>query len=268
MNRIPEILPILKAYGIQRREVTESTEISLSAPVTLVEVAANVSLTILEQTPTTPYSILILKLAEGANVTHARQLFPEAEHWQVAVVEVAANATYHLDNHAVGSSLHRQDLHIDCIGPGARAQIVASAVVPKETHLDQQITMRHLTEHSSSEQTFHNIVLDQGSATCNGRIYIGEGARGTDARLSNKNLALGDQATVNAKPELEIYNDDVSCAHGATVGRLDPTHQFYFESRGVSPEAARQLLSVAFVRAKTQGAQSQTSMGRYEDLLK
>ena len=93
-------------------------------------------------------------------------------------------------------------------------------MVAERLNLDQQITIEH-QPHTTSRQRVHNIVADRGKSTFNGRIHIHEGAKNSDAQLSNKNLGLGANATINTKPELEIYNDDVSCAHGATIGQLD-----------------------------------------------
>ena len=79
--------------------------------------------------------------------------------------------------------------------------------------------------------TAEMIVANGGKCTFNGRIHIHDGASGTDAQLSNKNLGMGDNATINTKPELEIYTDDVSCSHGATVGTLSQEALFYLTSR-------------------------------------
>ena len=108
-------------------------------------------------------------------------------------------------------------------------------MAPQRGNLDQQVTMEHLSANTTSQQTFHNIVADRGKSTFNGRIHIHAGARNSNANLSNKNIGLGANATINTKPELEIYNDDVSCSHGATIGQLDNDQLFYLCSRGVTP---------------------------------
>jgi Fe-S cluster assembly protein SufD len=114
--------------------------------------------------------------------------------------------------------------------------------------LDQQVTLEHRQPRGQSKQTIHNIVANGGKCTFNGRIHIHEGAAGTDAQLSNKNLGMGEHATINTKPELEIYTDDVSCSHGATVGTISQDALFYLTSRGIDRTAAEALLSQGFLR--------------------
>ena len=126
-------------------------------------------------------------------------------------------------------------------------------MVAERLNLDQQITIEHINPHTTSRQRVHNIVADRGKSTFNGRIHIHEGAKNSDAQLSNKNLGLGANATINTKPELEIYNDDVSCAHGATIGQLDDNQLFYLCSRGVAPAVARRLLCEGFLQQCVDG---------------
>ena len=89
---------------------------------------------------------------------------------------------------------------------------------------------------------------DRGHGVFNGKIIVHEGADGTDARLNNRNLLLSRSAEIDTKPELEIYTDDVKCAHGATTGQLDQRALFYLRSRGISLEQARHMLVIAFAR--------------------
>mgnify|MGYP005686994099 FL=1 len=126
--------------------------------------------------------------------------------------------------------------------------------------LDQQVTLEHLVANGKSKQVVHNIVADGGKCTFNGRIHIHEDANGTDATLANKNLGLGKNATINTKPELEIYTDDVTCAHGATIGQLSDQELFYLTSRGISPESAQALLSEGFLRQCTQGPLAEAAL--------
>ena len=82
--------------------------------------------------------------------------------------------------------------------------------------------------------------------TVNGKVFVREGAQKTDAMQTNKNLLLSDKARVDTKPQLEIYADDVKCAHGAAVGQIDPEELFYLEARGIGPELGRNLLTYGF----------------------
>ncbi len=202
---------------------------------------------------------LWIQCGPNSHVTHSRNSFTQAQHWQYLRVEIQRDASYQLHNHSNGSHLRRQDIQIVCAGSGAEAHVTSAAFVPQGCHLDQQITVEHTAPHSTSRQIFHNIGADKAKVTFNGRIHIHEDCGGVDATLSNKNLSLGDGTVVNTKPELEIYTDDVKCAHGATVGQLDPSHLFYCTSRGIPLPQARTLLSQAFLNTATTGPMAETA---------
>jgi Fe-S cluster assembly protein SufD len=93
---------------------------------------------------------------------------------------------------------------------------------------------------------YKGILDDNGRAVFNGKIFVREGAQKTDAMQTNKNLLLSPQARVDTKPQLEIYADDVKCAHGAAVGQIDAEELFYLQARGINPELGRSLLTYGF----------------------
>ncbi|MFO8141066.1 MAG: SufD family Fe-S cluster assembly protein, partial [Marinobacter sp.] len=101
--------------------------------------------------------------------------------------------------------------------------------------------------HCTSEVTYRNIAADQSHAIFNGRIHIHQDAQKSSANMNNNNLLLNNGAEIDTKPELEIYADDVKCAHGATIGQLDPTSVFYLVSRGIGRRQANVLLTMAFI---------------------
>src|SRR5690606_39307604 len=115
-------------------------------------------------------------------------------------------------------------------------------------HLDTRLGVDHDTRDSRSELTWRGIGADRGKAVFHGGILIREGADGTDANLSNKNLLLSEGAEIDTQPMLVIHADEVQAAHGAPVGQLDPTAMFYLRSRGIPAERARALLTAAFCR--------------------
>jgi Fe-S cluster assembly protein SufD len=119
-------------------------------------------------------------------------------------------------------------------------------LVDKDQHVDNEVYVDHFGPNSTSYQLFKGILDDQAKAVFNGHILVHQGAQKTNAYQSNKNILLTDKASVNAKPWLEIYADDVKCSHGAAVGQLDPNALFYIRSRGLSEENARMLLMYAF----------------------
>jgi Fe-S cluster assembly protein SufD len=114
--------------------------------------------------------------------------------------------------------------------------------------VDNHTRIDHVVPHCTSAENFKGILDDHGRAIFNGRIVVHADAQKTDARQSNKNLMLSDKALVNTNPQLEIYADDVKCAHGSTVGQIDEEALFYFRSRGIDIDTARRLLIHGFTQ--------------------
>ena len=208
-----------------------------------------------------------IQLAQGATLTHSRNCLETGQQWHFLDVALEANSNYRLHNHVLGGAMMRQDIQINLDGAGARSEIVGSAVAGENKHLDQQLRVVHQAPNATSQQTFHTIAGERAKVTFGGRIHIHEGCDGSDAQLQNRNLALSENVTINTKPELEIYAEDVSCAHGATVGQLDETSEFYCYSRGIDPSRARSLLSRAFVRTTTQGPLAEAAYQAYQSAL-
>lgn len=237
----------------------------------LLSLGENVQATVLEHFigVEVAQNTLWINLAEGSHLKHSRNSLEEAPlHWQYLAVNIGKNANYLINNHATGARLRRQDIQIKVSGQGGNAELVSAAMIGAKMALDQQVTLEHLVANGKSKQVVHNIVADGGKCTFNGRIHIHEGANGTDATLANKNLGLGKNATINTKPELEIYTDDVSCAHGATIGQLSDQELFYLTSRGISPQSAQALLSEGFLRQCTQGPLAEAALPVLIDAIK
>ena len=110
----------------------------------------------------------------------------------------------------------------------------------------------------------NNVADSKATAMCNGRIVINSDSSKADASLSNKNLSLGDYVTFNAKPELEIYNDDVSCSHGATISQLSESELFYLTSRGVHPAQAKNMMARGFLNNAVSGPLQENSIQKLE----
>lgn len=235
----------------------------------LLRLGANAELDLRETTngDADVHQSLWIQLGPGSRLTHSRQTFGSGRHWQHLAVSQDRDSHYSLHNHCVGAELKRQDVTIASTASGAYSEITSAAFLPEGTHFDMQVTMEHQAPNASSRQRVHNIAANAAKATFNGRIHIHANAGGVDAELSNKNLTLGDAAVINTKPELEIYTDDVKCAHGATVGQIDPAHLFYCASRGIGPGEARRLLSQAFITSCTEGPLGEASRARFADLL-
>ena len=134
----------------------------------------------------------------------------------------------------------------------------------EKQHLDTQISVHHIAPGAHSKQTIRGVIDEHGKAIFNGRIYIAPGAQQSDAALTTKNLLLSSNSEVFAKPELEIYANDVKCSHGASIGDLDAEALFYLRSRGIKEALARKLLISAFLREAVSGPmqnQAKTLLG-------
>jgi Fe-S cluster assembly protein SufD len=113
-------------------------------------------------------------------------------------------------------------------------------------HADNHTRIDHEKPHCSSRELYKGILAGRSKGVFNGKIYVHQDAQKTDAKQTNKNLLLSEDAVINTKPQLEILADDVKCAHGSTIGRLEEDAIFYLRSRGLGLEAARGLLTYAF----------------------
>ncbi len=210
--------------------------------------------------------VLLLSLARDAQAQWSHStLAPECSNWSLLQARLADNATLDLHLHTAACAFRRLDLHVRLHGQGARFTSIGAALASAGAHLDQQLVVEHVGRNTYSRVKQHNLGMGAGGADAvpssnglsnatkarvnfNGRIHIHPGAAGADADLSNRNLALDRDAEINTKPELEIYNDDVRCAHGATVGQLDAQALFYLLSRGLPPSTAKGLLCMGFLR--------------------
>lgn len=148
---------------------------------------------------------------------------------------------------ALGSKIKRIDLLANIIGEGAHCEINGIYLPSNTQHVDFHTCVEHKVANCTSSEVFRGIISDKAKAVFNGRIHIHKDAQKTFAKLSNKNLLTSNQAEIDTKPELEIYADDVQCAHGATVAQLDDNAMHYLMTRGVSKEEARVMLSFGFI---------------------
>lgn len=148
-----------------------------------------------------------------------------------------------------GSRLTRNDITCELAAAGARLDLKGVFLAGAGEHIDNQVSIEHAAPHATSTQLFKGLAGGDGRAVLRGRIHIHPGAKQTSAELVNNNLLLSKDAEIDTKPELEIYNDDVKCAHGATIGQLNETAVFYLQSRGVAKADAELMLALGFVNA-------------------
>jgi len=222
----------------------------------LVSVGQNAALTLVEQYTGNGSTVLTnavtaIELARDAKLVHVRAQLEDHRQYFVGSLHVRQQAGSRCEAYYLmtGARLKRNDITCEMLGAGAELAIKGAYLAGIDEHVDNQVRIEHARPHGSSDQVFKGIVGGNGRAVFNGRIHIHPGARQTSAELVNNNLLLSAEAEVDTKPELEIYNDDVKCAHGATVGQLNETGVFYLQSRGINKNDAELMLSLGFVNA-------------------
>jgi Fe-S cluster assembly protein SufD len=228
---------------------------TLSQPRTLIVAGRESQLKIVETWAglgATPYwtnAVTELVAGENAIVDHYR-LVREGEkafHTSTLAVEQAANARVALMSISTGGALIRNDVGVLLDGEGAECSLDGLYLASGDEHVDNHTVIDHARPHGTSREFYKGILDGRSRAVFNGRIIVRPGAQKTDARQTNKNLLLSEEALANSNPQLEIYADDVKCTHGATIGQLDGDAIFYLRSRGLDLAEARNLLTYAFV---------------------
>ncbi|MBJ6978727.1 Fe-S cluster assembly protein SufD [Luteimonas sp. MC1895] len=195
-------------------------------------------------------AIAHVHLAAGATLRHARvqEESPRATLFTRTDAVLARESSYRRLDLELGAALSRHELNVRL--EGDRAELVANGVLlaSGRRHLDTRLGIEHIARDTRCELGWRGMAAGRGRAVFHGGIEIREGADGTDARLSNKNLLLSDTAEIDTQPVLVIHADEVTAAHGATVGELDADAMFYLRTRGLPEPEARALLTAAFVR--------------------
>jgi Fe-S cluster assembly protein SufD len=162
-------------------------------------------------------------------------------------VSVGQDASYVATVLGAGDMGVRFDAQIDIVGEQAYAEMGGALLTRGSLRQECAVAIRHAAAHGASNQTWRAVAADRSAASLAARVEVARDAQKTDGVQSLRGLLLERTATINLKPELEIFADDVKCAHGATVGELDTKALFYLASRGIAPGRARALLTRAFV---------------------
>ncbi|MES2674391.1 MAG: Fe-S cluster assembly protein SufD [Pseudomonadota bacterium] len=188
-------------------------------------------------------------VGDNAQLQHYRLHLEEEniQHIGAVHVNLMRNARMRGFTLAHGSRLKRIDYQINHRGPGADLDLQGVYLPRNKQMVDYHTNVQHWVPHCTTNEVFRGIIADSAQAIFNGRIYIHPLAQKTLAQLSNKNLLTSNKAEVNTKPELEIYADDVKCAHGATISQLNSTAMYYLQSRGISRSEAEVMMSFGFI---------------------
>jgi Fe-S cluster assembly protein SufD len=179
----------------------------------------------------------IIVQEQGAAASHLGKL--------TLTLEKDARATIFIANY--GGRLVRQEVHAAATGEGADLTFRAINMIGEKAHCDVTLELDHLVANTTSTETVRNVVTGKAQGVFQGQIRVAQAAQKTDAQMACNTLLLSDEGGFATKPELEIFADDVVCAHGATVAEIDEDHLFYLMARGISAKTARGLLIEAFV---------------------
>ena len=189
-----------------------------------------------------------IALADNARVNHIRVQRESMQAFHIAncAVSLAHASRYQSVSVTLGARISRYDLNVLQAAEGAECAIDGLALITDRQLADSHTCIDHAKPHGVSRQLHKCIVGGAAHAVFNGKITVRPGAQRTDSSQSSRNLLLSDKARVDTKPQLEIFADDVKCAHGATVGQLEAEEVFYLKSGGLSDATARNLLTYAF----------------------
>lgn len=197
-------------------------------------------------------AVPVTELVVGADAVfdHYRLAQDGATNAQVGLQQLYCERGAHPTSYSVvtGGSLVRQDVRAVLAGEGVDAILNGLYLTRGRQHVDHQMYVEHRAPHCGSHELYKGILEDRSRAVFNGLIHVLPGAQKTDAKQTNRNLLLSNEALVNTNPQLRIFADDVKCTHGSTVGQLDDDAVFYLRSRGIGEEAAKSLLTYAFAR--------------------
>ncbi len=156
------------------------------------------------------------------------------------------NSNFNTHTFSLSGAVLRNNLNI-ALGAENCESHLFGLYLPKNNQLvDNHTLVDHRMPHCYSNELYKGIMSDSSTGVFNGKIYVRQDAQKTNAFQSNKNILLSDDATINTKPQLEIYADDVKCSHGTSTGKIDEEAMFYLRARGIGEESAKKLLMQAF----------------------
>lgn len=228
----------------------------VSYPRTLVVAGRNSRTTFVEsyiglcQEPYFTDAVTEIVAQEGSRVEHYRLLMESTQAFHVGhcLVYQAKDSEYESASFSMGAGLGRNEFEVLLDAPGASCSLNGLYLTTGTQHLDNMISIDHAKPHTKSRLLYKGILDGKSRAVFGGTVLVRKDAQKADARQTDKNLLLSDEAEIDSKPSLFIYADDVQCSHGATAGHMDDNTLFYMRSRGLDLEAASRMLIQAFAR--------------------
>lgn len=233
---------------------TAGNQAVISHPRTLILAAENSQVSVTETylgigegiTLSNAVTEVVLEQNAGVELTKITQENGKSFHFGAMQVELGRDSRFTSQNVTLGGAIVRHDHSAAMRGEGAECTLDGMYFAGGQQLIDNHTTIDHALPHCNSHELYKGILDGQSRGVFNGKIFVRQDAQKTDAKQTNQTLLLSTEASINTKPQLEIFADDVRCTHGATIGQLSETQLFYLRSRGIGKEAARSLLTYAF----------------------
>jgi len=256
--------------------VTTGGESSVIQPRSLLVVGAGSRVTVVEKylglggQVYWTNAVTEVRLGRGGVVDHYRiqDEGAAAIHVSNLSVEQASSSNFSTHLFSLGASLARNESRIRFAGERAEATVNGLYLGKDSQHIDNHTVIDHAKPNCASHELYKGILDGKARGVFNGKIFVRQDAQKTDAKQTNQTLLLSDDATINTKPQLEIFADDVKCTHGATVGNLSAEAIFYLRSRGVGLAEARSLLTFAFANDLVQRIQVEPLRTQLEERIR
>ena len=187
-------------------------------------------------------------VGQGGVVSHYLIERESQQAFNVSTLRIQQGRSSNVTSHSVlvGGALVRNNVHPVMAGEGGECLINGLFMATGRQHMDNYMRVEHASAHCNSRQFYNGILDGQSRGVFHGRIIVHKDAQKTDAKQTNRNLLLSEDAQIDTKPQLEIYADDVKCTHGATIGQVNEEAIFYLRSRGIAKDMARAILLFAF----------------------
>jgi Fe-S cluster assembly protein SufD len=266
--RLDKPLQIIHVYGDQENLFLQ--------PRNMIKVNRGASAEVLESSVLVTGQLLFvngvteIQVQENAHFKHAHfQVGEQQERWIMHTqVEQLRDSRY--DNYTLTlphADLVRNNLNVNLDGPNTETHLYGLYMVEDKHLVDNHSLVDHRHPNCMSNQLYKGVILDGGKGVFNGKIYVHRPAQKTNAFQQNNNLLFSPNGTINSKPQLEIYADDVKCSHGSTVGQFDDEALFYLRSRGIGAETAHSLMVTAFAFDVTNKIENEALRAHIEHLI-
>ena len=234
--------------------ITHDDEQSIVNPRNLIILGKSSQLKVIEHYVSTAESSYLsnvvseVYVGENGDLEHYLLEFESKKAFNVSTLRVEQEKNSNIKSHSVlfGGAIVRNNVHPVLAGEGGNSLINGLYMSNGRQHMDNFMRVEHASPHCDSRQIYNGVLDEDSRGVFHGRIIVHEGAMKTDAKQTNRNLLLTDKAQIDTKPQLEIYNDDVKCTHGATIGQMDENAIFYLQSRGIPKKEAKTIMVKGF----------------------